>query len=189
MLARSYKDFINQQDNIINLYNARFIIYKDYERIISDNELRQYRKDDYIMTHIEYFKMQAKNLFKDWKTRTTYTDVDGSTRYQYNGKNFDVSSIFFDFEGIYDENDLTLMKAQHIIACMAGFSKWAELLKSSDAKLELERLLLDNRDKISREDWEMYINSIECDNDISIDVESQVELFKRVFVEGAAIEE
>ena len=35
----------------------------------------------------------------------------------------------------------------------------------------------------------MYINSIECDNDISIDVESQVELFKRVFVEGAAIEE
>lgn len=162
---------------------------KDYERIVSDNELRQYRKDDYIMTHIEYFKMQAKNLFKDWKTRTTYTDIDGSTCYQYNGKYFDVSSIFFDFEDIYDENDLTLMKAQHIIACMAGFSKWAELLKASDAKLELERLLLDNRAKISREDWEMYIIGIERDNELSIDVEAQVELFKRVWIEGTATEE
>lgn len=116
MLARSCKDFINQQDNIINLYDARFIIYKDYERIISDNELRQYRKDDYIMTYVESFKMQAKNLFKDGKTRTTYTDVDGSMCYQYNGKHF---------EDIYDENDFTLMKAQYIIACMAGFLKWA----------------------------------------------------------------
>lgn len=162
---------------------------KDYERIVSDNELRPYRKDDYIMNHVEYFKMQAKNLFKDWKTRTTYTDIDGSTCYQYNGKYFDVSSIFFDFEGIYDENDLTLMKAQHMIACMAGFSKWAELLKASDAKLELERLLLDNRTKISREDWEMYIIGVERDNEISIDLESQVELFKRVFIEGTATEE
>lgn len=186
MLARSCKDFINQQDNIINLYNARFIIYKDYERIVSDNELRQYRKDDYIMTHVEYFKMQAKNLFKDWKTRTTHTDIDDSTLYQYNGKYFDVSSIFFDFEDIYDENNFTLMKAQHIIACMAGFSKWGELLKASDAKLELERLLFDNRAKISREDWEMYIIGIERDNDIYIDVKSQVELFKRVYIEGIA---
>ena len=27
------------------------------------------RKDDYIMTTIEYFKLQAKNLFRDWKTK------------------------------------------------------------------------------------------------------------------------
>lgn len=125
------------------------------------------------MTYVESFKMQAKNLFKDGKTRTTYTDVDGSMCYQYNGKHF---------EDIYDENDFTLMKAQYIIACMAGFLKWAQLLKASDAKLELERLLLDNRAKINREDWEMYINGIERDNEITIDAESQVELFKRVLI-------
>lgn len=140
------------------------------------------------MTHVDYFKLQAKNLFKDWKTRTTYTDIDGSTCDQYDGKYFDVSNIFFDFENIYDENDFTLMKAQHIIACMAGFSKWAELLKASNEKLELERLLFDNRDKITREDWEMYIIGIERDNEIFIDVESQVALFKRVYIEETATE-
>ena len=56
------------------------------------------------MTHIEYFKLQAKNLFRDYKTQTSYIDyVDGNSYYKYDPKYFDVDSIFSDYHGFFDE--------------------------------------------------------------------------------------
>ena len=56
------------------------------------------------MTHIEYFKLQAKNLFRDYKTQTSYIDyVDGNSYYKYDPKYFDVDSIFLDYHGFFDE--------------------------------------------------------------------------------------
>ncbi len=47
------------------------------------------------MTHIEYFKLQAKNLFRDYKTKTSHVDeADGNSYYKYDPKYFDVDAIF-----------------------------------------------------------------------------------------------
>jgi hypothetical protein len=97
------------------------------------------------MTHIEYFKLQAKNLFRDYKTQTSYIDeVDGYSYYTYTPKYFDIDSIFLEYNlDEEDEENLTLMKAQHLFSLMLGFEKWADILKASEARLELARLLWD----------------------------------------------
>ena len=53
------------------------------------------------------------------------------------------------------------MQAQHVIAILAGFDSWADLLKSSEAKLEIGKILLDNRDKIMPDDWWQFIGASE----------------------------
>ena len=80
------------------------------------------------MANIEYFKLQAKNLFRDWKTKVPVKDdvVADLIIYEYSPKYFDVSSIFFELE--MDENDFSLMKAQHVIAYLSGFYNWHELI-------------------------------------------------------------
>lgn len=76
------------------------------------------------------------------------------------------------------------MKAQHIIALMAGFNKWSDLLQASEIELELAKLLIDNHDRIHVEDWEMYIAGVERDNNGTFDPESKLEIFKQVFLNG-----
>ena len=100
------------------------------------------------MTPIEYFKLQAKNLYKDYKTKKPYIDeVDGNTYYEYEPKYFAIDEIIYDYN--VDENDFNLMKAQHIIALMSGFDKWAELLKASEQELNQARNYLEKHDKNS----------------------------------------
>lgn len=135
------------------------------------------------MSQIAYFKRQAKNLFKDYQTKTPYIDsVDGNTYYKYEPKYFDIDSIILDFDR--DEDNLSLMKAQHIITLMIGFSKWADLLKASEHELELAKLLFDNQDIIHIEDWKMYILGAENDNKTTFDPEARLEIFKQVFLKG-----
>ena len=133
------------------------------------------------MTHIEYFKLQAKRLFKDYKTRTPYLDeIINDYLYEYRPQYFDIEQIILSYE--IDEDNFSLMKAQHIIALMVGFNKWPDLLKASEFELELAKLLMDNYDKVYVEDWEMYIADVERDNNISIDPQSKLEIFKQVFL-------
>jgi len=133
------------------------------------------------MTHIEYFKLQAKNLFRDYKTKKPYIDnTDGNTYYEYSPKYFDVDGILLDYD--YDEDDFSLMKAQHIIALMAGFKGWAYLLKASPVELELAKLLFNNQDKINNEEWEMYISHEGYQNKTYYDSKAQLEIFKQVFL-------
>lgn len=125
------------------------------------------------MTHIEYFKLQAKNLFRDYKTQTSYIDdVDGNTYYKYAPKFFDIDGIILAYD--FDEDNLSLMKLQHIIAQMLGFEKWADLSKASNAELELAKQLFDNQDKIFLEDWEMTYGEY--------DTELQLEIFKQILL-------
>jgi hypothetical protein len=139
------------------------------------------------MAHIAYFKRQAKNLFKDYKTRTPYIDnIDGNSCYKYAPQYFDIEGILVDYE--CNEGDFSLMKAQHIIAHMIGFYKWKDLLKASEAELELAKLLFDNQDKIHMEDWRMYIAGAERDNKTTFDSESRLEIFKNVFLNGETFE-
>jgi hypothetical protein len=97
---------------------------------------------DCIMKNIEYFKLQAKNLHKDFATQTF--DQDEGV-YDYDPKYFDISQIVFDFD-IDEKAKFTLMNAQHIIANMVGFEKWADLAKLPDYELAKLREFLENHD-------------------------------------------
>lgn len=114
------------------------------------------------MTHIEYFKRQAKNFFKDYKAKASYID-----------------NLLLHYR--FDQNDFSLMKAQHIVALMGGFSKWTDLVKSSEIELELAKLLFENQDKIPIDHWKNYISAIERDHGINFDAETRLEVFKHDF--------
>ena len=81
------------------------------------------------MANIEFFKQQAKKLLKDYQSRV-FNETEGL--YEYTPHYFlDIDEIIIDFN-INEDGPFTLMNAQHIIALMAGFSKWNELIKSSE---------------------------------------------------------
>lgn len=133
------------------------------------------------MDHKDYFKLQAKNLLKDFKTRHFNKK---EKIYEYNPKFFDITGIFLDFN-VFDDNPdftFTLMNAQHIIAKLAGFSKWEELSNASPAKLELAHILYDNAHKISINEWTCYIMDAEVKNHTKFDDETKLEIFKQVFL-------
>ena len=60
------------------------------------------------MNHIEFFKLQAKNLFRDYKTKTQYYDkaIEGYL-YEYNPKYFDMDGIVVAYD--LDEDNFSLM--------------------------------------------------------------------------------
>jgi len=95
---------------------------------------------------------------------------------------FDIEEIILAYD--LDEDEFSLMNAQHIIALIVGFNKWTDLLKASESELELAKLLFDNQDKISVDDWEMYIAGAERDSNQIFDMESRLEIFKHVFLSG-----
>ena len=65
------------------------------------------------MSPVDFFKLQAKNLLKDYKTQTSYIDpVDGFTYFTYSPDYFDIDRIFLEYD--WDEENFSLMKAQHL---------------------------------------------------------------------------
>jgi len=132
------------------------------------------------MKLIDFFRLQAKNLFRDFKTKKLLPD-DADALYEYTPKYFDIAWVVIDFN--IDEDTFTLMKAQHTIAQMVGFYKWAHLEKASETELELAKLLFDNMHKISAEEWQMYITGAERDNNTSFDSEVRLDIFMQVFAE------
>lgn len=95
------------------------------------------------MKNIDYFKLQAKNLLKDYQTR--YLSEDGDI-YEYEPKFFDIVGIFLEY-GIMDNDknfEFKLGNAQHLIAQMAGFASWKDLTTAPEtdqfkARKSLER--------------------------------------------------
>ena len=95
------------------------------------------------MATVDFFKQQAKNLVKDYNTKT-FDEDEGV--YVYAPRFFhDIDNIIMSFD-IEEEAPFPLMKAQHIIARLSGFSKWTELIKATEPILEIGRLLLTNRE-------------------------------------------
>lgn len=93
------------------------------------------------MEHLDYFKLQAKNLFKDYKTRFFNEE---SKRYEYKPKYFDIGRIFvdFDFPDYKDDFTFTLMNAQHLIAKIVGIQNWNHLIELSKQELFTARSFL-----------------------------------------------
>lgn len=132
------------------------------------------------MTHTEFFKLQAKNLFRDFQTKKKSPDASIGD-YEYDPKYFDIEGIILYFD--IDEENFSLMKAQHIIANMVGFNKWVELVKASEPELELAKLLFENQDIVSLDDWKMYIIGTERDSNTIFDSDTRLEIFKLVFLD------
>lgn len=134
-----------------------------------------------VHTHLEYLKLQAENLFNDYKTKKPIFDnVINDYLYEYNPEFFDVDRIVLEFD--LDEENFSLEDSQDVIAYLVGFEKWKDLLKASDAELKLAKLIFDNQHKIHIEDWQMYIGGVEDDNDTTFDAEARLEIFTQVFV-------
>jgi hypothetical protein len=134
-----------------------------YEREYLDNELGHHK--DCTMPSIAFLKLQAKNLFRDYKTQTSLDAVTGKY-YTYNPKHFDIGRILLDYKHIleechWDEANLTLMNIQHIFANMRGFEKWADLVKAHEAEPELGSLLFKNQEKISVDEWRWRVSTKE----------------------------
>lgn len=134
------------------------------------------------MNSIDYFKLQAKNLYRDFKTQTPVVGKSKSGfKYDYSRTYFQIYDIISDF-GI-DEDNFTLMNAQHIIAKIAGFDKWTTLIKTEASELELAKLLFEHQDKIDSIAWDFYIADWQAMNEEELDAETQVEIFKQVVIE------
>lgn len=135
------------------------------------------------MTPIEYLKLQAKNLHKDFKTQTSsFNPKLGHKVYDYELKYFKFDMLVTDF--LINEDRFKLGNAQHIIAKLCGFTKWIELLKASSARIELAILLFDNMDRVEVRDWEEYISRVETENKVTIDDDFRLQIFKEVFMKG-----
>ncbi|MBP3709118.1 MAG: hypothetical protein J6I73_01730 [Treponema sp.] len=108
------------------------------------------------MSHLEFFKKQAKNLLKDWQTQTKTVEDDGYISYHYDWKFYDVGDLFFYYEfDDKDEQDIKLARAQHLIAKMVGFKKWDDLIHASETEQELAELLLRRfKNAQAVQDWE-----------------------------------
>ena len=133
------------------------------------------------MDTIEYFKLQAKNLFKDFKTkRPVFDTVINDYLYEYSPQYFDIDGIVVDYD--INEETFTLMKAQHVIANMANFNKWGDMLKAPKAKLEMGKLLFDHQDKFTIDDWYFFLGGAEELNNKVFDTEEQLALFRDAFM-------
>lgn len=104
-----------------------------------------------------------------------------TTFMRYAPKFFDVDALTLDYD--IDEENFTLMNAQHYIAQLAGFRKWTDMLKASPSALELSKLLFDNMHKISVMEWDIYISGEERDKGFRFDDDFKLDIFKAVFAE------
>ena len=119
------------------------------------------------MEIIDFFKLQAKNFYKDFKTQY----LGEEELYYYKPKFFkDIDDIIMSFD--IDEEDFTLMKAQHYISLLAGFNNWHDLIHSDEDGLELGKFLFEHRNDYINGNclsshWENYLlmnNFIDRDN-------------------------
>lgn len=175
-LKRSHKLLMSKAlDEVSKIYG--FSNYRHYLNVYESN--LQQSKDS--TKYLEYFKLQAKNLFEDYKTKTPYYDnLIDDYLYEYSPEYFDIEEIICSYD--VDEENFSLKEAQSIIADMSGFNKWTALLKALESELELAKLLFDNRDIIDIENWQMYISKAEDDNDTTFDSEDMIEIFKHTFL-------
>ena len=132
------------------------------------------------MEHIDYFKLQAKNLHKDFETRFFN---EKEKIYEYNPKYFDIGSLFSDY-GIPDDKadfTFTLMNAQHLIAKMIGYENWGELKNAPEPELEIRHILFDSIHKLTFDEWNMHIQNYEKENHIRLSWKEKLEIIQKKF--------
>jgi len=144
-----------------------------------------------VNNHIEYFKKQAKNLYRDYKTRHLSKEGD---IHEYDSKYYDIMGIFVDYD-IRDDDpnfEFSLMKAQHLIATLLDFKSWNDLIKASNTQLEIAKIKLscftaDNYDPSKIDDYEFFMGEAEDKNNTTFDDEMRLALAK-YYINGEGFE-
>ncbi len=127
------------------------------------------------MDYIKYFKSQAKKLYKDFQTHYI---PDGESIYFYSPKYwFDIDDIILSFD--IDEADFCLMKAQHVVAFLANFKCWNDLINADMYQLELGYYLVEHRENNMLEKWQHYEAYPEL---ADFDSEAKLDIFKHIFL-------
>lgn len=130
------------------------------------------------MLPIEYFKRQAKNLLQDQRTRVWNQQ---ERFYDYFPRFYDVDEIFLSF-GIFDDEEPTLQRAQHLIAKIAGFDKWSDLINCDPEELAFRKLVFENQNYLWWDEWILRYRSVIDSLNIGegeMDVESQMHLYQQ----------
>jgi len=128
------------------------------------------------MNHNDFFKLQAKNLYRDYKTQKTVLNEDGESYSEYDPKFFDIDAIFDDYE--IDLQGFSLMSAQHLVAKMLRFNKWSDLINATKPELELSRLRFINQNKIPLVEWDIQVAGVEREHDMVFDPEDELDYYK-----------
>lgn len=135
------------------------------------------------MNTFDFFKLQSKNLHRDFKTRKlVFNNEFGELSNEYEPKHFDIELVIYDYN--LDEENFTLMKAQHVIAQMAGFEKWTVLIKTSETDLKIAKILYENQDIIDLRMWVDYISEAERMNQTDFDSETKLAICEQAFEMG-----
>ncbi len=130
------------------------------------------------MDYIKFFKSEAKKFYKDFQTQYV---VENDDIYGYRPKFWkDIDEIIVSFD--IDEDDFSLMKAQHVVAYLADFKNWNELLHANEYQLELGYYLVKHRENNLLEDWQMYELELESQLD-RLDDSSKLEIFKHTYLD------
>lgn len=93
------------------------------------------------MKNIDYFKLCAKNLHRDYTAEfgpKSPEDCSGRSCARF----FDIDAIAMEYD-LNPDDELTLMQAQHVIAKMVGMHSWADLINQSDSEIARLRQMLD----------------------------------------------
>lgn len=141
--------------------------------------------------NINYFKRQAKNLYKDYKTRKL---SDAGDIYEYSPKFYDITGIFLDYD-IFDDDpkfEFSLMNAQHLLSNLVGFNSWNELIKATDVQLEIAKIKLtcftiDDYNPSKIDDYEFWVSKAEEYNDTQFDDETLLAL-ARYYILGEELQ-
>lgn len=127
------------------------------------------------MTHIEFFKLQAKNLLHDWneyKANKLTKELKAKSKF--------FGHDLFKCTLLINEKEFPLARAQHYVAKLAGFSKWTELIKENEEGLLLARIIYEGLNcSHDIEIWETYlVNSIFYE----VTRDKQIQLARRFFI-------
>ena len=102
------------------------------------------------MDAVAFFKLQAKNFLKDWKTR--YRDEEGL--WQYRSRFIDVDRFFMEAGyGDWGDEEPSLMRAQHFVALICELDSWSELINLPEDELEFMKYVWENQNRCSFDDW------------------------------------
>lgn len=156
----------------------RCLCHKVYERIEidTDNVLTNY--GDETMLPIKYFKRQAKNLLQDQRTRV-WNEQEGF--YDYSPRFFDVDQILFSLR-LRDDEEPVLQRTQHIIAKIAGFDEWSDLINCDPEELAFRKLVFENQNYLWWGEWVLRYRSVMDSLNTSegeMDIESQMHLYQQ----------
>ncbi len=95
------------------------------------------------MSNLEFFKREAKNFLKDWRTQQITQTPDGSFSYYYDWKFYDVDYHFNNLKlNDKDRQEIQLARSQHWLSQMLDQKNWNVLISLSDSELDKVKNLL-----------------------------------------------